>query len=566
MNCRLITKATTVVWFRNCLRLHDNSALFEASKSCRRVVCIFVFNPSVYDPKCMGINRFNFLLESLEDLKQQLNTQYGGDLILFETKSSYLDFFATLLKNNTDSIKEILYEHDRRILGKKRDESISAFLKNYFPEVGFTSFQGHTLSDITKVTKQQGFKKPSNMKMCQNLMIKEFGTCESVTGINIPPPLERPRMLDFNLNFLDEIKCSSRVLKRVPQLNELHEIFGDAFRDVDAEIVKKNSYFKGGETEALNRLKNKVVNGVDYVCDFKKPLTSCTSSPESLFREPSTTGLSPYLAHGCLSVRWFWKVIDEAYKKKNNPEINNLAMSLFGQVLFREMYYIINEASGEKFFENTKENPVITKYVNWNEHDPILIKAWENGQTGYPFIDALMRQLKATGWMHHLGRHAVSCFFTRGQMYQDWTHGRDIFDRLLVDSDYAVNTGNWLWLSGTAVYSMPYFRVYNPCPKESKINALNFNEGGNDFIRYWVPELINFPADYLTNPWDCPFSDQKACGVVIGKDYPRPIVPLKNDNLETFRSSLLQNKRGNNNDQPFRNSMHLAFTKKRRIF
>merc|ERR1712241_821799 len=361
---------------------------------------------------------------------------------------------------------------------------------------------------------------------------------------------ERPRMLDFNLNFLDEIKCSCRVLKRVPQLNELHEIFGDAFRDVDAEIVKKNSYFKGGETEALNRLKNKVVNGVDYVCDFKKPLTSCTSSPESLFREPSTTGLSPYLAHGCLSVRKFWNAIDAIFEKKKNPKIDNLAMSLYGQLLFREMFYILKEAIGETFSENVKANPAITKFVDWNDYDAELMQAWEDGKTGYPFIDALMRQLKCTGWMHHLGRHAVSCFLTRGQMYQNWTHGRDVFDRLLIDSDYALNNGNWLWLSGIAAFSVPYFRVYNPCPTEDKKSALNFDQGGNDFVRYWVPELKNFPTKYLTAPWECPKIAQDACGVLIGKDYPKPIVPLKNNNMEKFKTSMAKNKSNGDNLNP----------------
>ena len=126
----------------------------------------------------------------------------------------------------------------------------------------------------------------------------------------------------------------------------------------------------------------------------------------------------------------------------------------------------------------------ITKFVDWDKHNPELLKAWENGNTGYPYIDALMRQMKATGWMHHLGRHAVSCFLTRGQMYQNWTYGRDVFDRLLVDSDYALNTGNWLWLSGIAPFSMPFFRVYSPCPQEGKKSALNFGPGGNDCIRH----------------------------------------------------------------------------------
>jgi len=95
---------------------------------------------------------------------------------------------------------------------------------------------------------------------------------------------------------------------------------------------------------------------------------------------------------------------------------------------------------------------------------------------------------------------------------------------------------------GLAPYFMPYFRVFNPCSQEAKKSALNFDKGGNDLIRYWVPELKKFPAKYLTNPWECPSMAQTACGVIIGKDYPKPIVPLKNNNKDKFKNSMAQNK------------------------
>lgn len=534
--------ATTIVWFRNCLRLHDNIPLVEASKVSQNIVCLFVFTPSVYDRKYMGINRFYFLLESLKDLKKQLRDQFNGDLMILETKRTYEYVFAQLSREF--KIDNIFYEYDSAPFAKKRDQSIRDYLKANHPAIRFASFPGHTLTDLAKVTCKPGFKNPINMNMVEFILLEQFGQRKGGSGINVKTPIDPPKTLQFDMRFHEHIaNCNDLwLLKDVPEIDEVQNIFGNVFVDLKSEVVE-NSYFKGGETEGLQRLQQKVLENADYACKFKKPETSSITTANSNFREPSTTGLSPYLALGCLSVRAFWSAIDKAFEKMKNPKIDSLAMSLYGQLLFREMFYIHSESIGYGYAKNDKiQNPVITKFVDWDDHNSALIKAWEDGKTGYPYIDALMRQMKVTGWMHHLGRHAVSCFFTRGQMYQNWTFGRDVFDRLLVDSDYALNNGNWLWLSGIASYSMPFFRVYNPCPQEEKKSALNFDNGGNDFIRYWVPELKNFPAKYLTSPWDCPRLAQESCGIIIGKDYPNPIVPIKNTNMEKFKKSLSENK------------------------
>ena len=165
--------------------------------------------------------------------------------------------------------------------------------------------------------------------------------------------------------------------------------------------------------------------------------------------------------------------------------------------------------------------------------------AWEKGQTGFPLIDAMMRQLDATGWMHHLGRHAVSCFLTRGQLWQNWMFGRDVFDKKLVDSDWALNNGNWLWLSGVAPFSMPYFRLYNPCPDAK--SSLNVETKFAQFIKFWVPELKHLPPKYVYEPHLAPPSVQSDSKCIIGKDYPHPIVDRKQsakENLIKFKDSL----------------------------
>ena len=204
--------------------------------------------------------------------------------------------------------------------------------------------------------------------------------------------------------------------------------------------------------------------------------------------------------------------------------------------MFREMFYLLSRIveNWEDDLDNSNCKP-----IKWDDYDGEKIRAWETGVTGFPYIDAMMRQLDATGWMHHLGRHAVSCFLTRGQLWQNWKHGRDIFERKLVDADWAVNNGNWLWLAGVAPFSMPYYRVYNPCP-DSK-SSLNVETEEASFVRYWIPELSLYPSKYIFEPHLAPLEIQKLSNCIIGEDYPFPIINRKvsrKENISKFKENL----------------------------
>lgn len=309
----------------------------------------------------------------------------------------------------------------------------------------------------------------------------------------------------------------------VPHISELYE------------EKPTSSGFPGGEQEALRRL-SRVCTNVDYVCNFEKPKTASTGIPGKPW-EPSTTGLSPYLKFGCLSVRTAWHAFAKCQQGRRHSQP---PQSLHGQLLFREMFYILGVSVPNW---DKAEGNSMCKAIPWSD-DSKLLTAWEEGKTGYPFIDALMRQLRQTGWMHHLGRHAVACFLTRGDLWQNWTKGRDIFDKYLLDSDWAVNNGNWLWLAGVAPFSAPYFRIYDPCPGgKSSLNA----EQQGDFVRHFVPELTKMPAKYIYKPWTAPLLVQQEAKCIIGKDYPSPIVDHKTareQNLQRFAAALESLKSG----------------------
>ena len=170
---------------------------------------------------------------------------------------------------------------------------------------------------------------------------------------------------------------------------------------------------------------------------------------------------------------------------------------------------------GTPNYERMEGNP-ICRQIPWGD-DAQLLAAWREARTGYPWIDAAMTQLRHEGWIHHLARHAVACFLTRGDLWQSWEKGAQVFDELLLDADPAINYGNWMWLSCSCFFYQ-YFRCYSPVAFPKK-----YDKDGA-YVRRWLPALANFPSKYIYEPWKAPIADQKAAGCIIGKDYPKPIV------------------------------------------
>ena len=146
------------------------------------------------------------------------------------------------------------------------------------------------------------------------------------------------------------------------------------------------------------------------------------------------------------------------------------------------------------------------------------LNAWSHCMTGYPWIDAIMKQLRQEGWIHHLARHCVACFLTRGDLYVNWERGMEVFEELLLDADYALNAGNWLWLSGTSSFFTAYFRMYSPVAFPKKYDP------DGKYVRKYLPVLKDMPKEFIYEPWKAPKSVQEKVGCVIGKDCPERIV------------------------------------------
>lgn len=162
-----------------------------------------------------------------------------------------------------------------------------------------------------------------------------------------------------------------------------------------------------------------------------------------------------------------------------------------------------------------KGNPKC-KQIDWDDDEEKLNK-WKEGKTGFPFIDAIMTQLKSEGWIHHLARHAVACFLTRGDLWQSWEKGMLHFEEMLLDADWSLNAANWQWLSASAFFHQ-YYRVYSPIAFGKKTDKTG------EFIREYLPVLSKMPDKYIYEPWLAPKEVQERVGCIIGKDYPKPMV------------------------------------------
>jgi len=242
-----------------------------------------------------------------------------------------------------------------------------------------------------------------------------------------------------------------------------------------------------------------------------------TPPPPKPFRQCFISNLSSISIYS-----FYWK-IRRLYDEINNG-IRPPLIDITGQLLWREYFYTL--ARLNLHFNQIKDNPVCLA-IPWNQ-DESLLENWKSGNTGYPFIDAGLRQILQEGWAHHLVRNAIAMFLTRGDLWISWERGYEHLMENLIDSDWSINAGNWMWISSSAFDRLlDCSRVIDPVLFGKRL------EPSGEYIRKYVPELTNFSFQYIHEPWKAPFEVQKAANCIIGVDYPEPIV---NHHEESMRN------------------------------
>ena len=486
--------------FKRDLRLRDNLALNQV-KLAEELIPLYIVEKPHHT--LVGVNRWQFLQQCLLDLDESLKSR--GSRLLVARGNAY-EVLKVLLEKW--EITHLAFDGLTEPHAVERDLKIKKLAKSLNIQVVET--QGKLLYHPSLIIKKFGG------------LPKTYSSFVKVCGELPTPnrPLDIPSIPGLPSGLDSLLKISSVVP------------FGDfsIFKTNEFTAAEPTTQIKGGENEGL-----KLLDG--YCSDklktsrFEKPKTS-----PAAFDPPSTTVLSPHTTWGCISVRdFYWKVKDLVDKdsKSSQPPV-----SLIGQLLWRDFFH--SQGYAVPNFDKMLGNPVCLQ-VQW-ENNKSFINAWTNAKTGFPWIDAIMTQLRQEGWIHHLARHSVACFLTRGDLYQHWEAGKLVFQELLLDHDWNLNAGNWLWLSASAYFSA-YFKVYSPIAFGKK-----YDKEGR-FIKKYLPILSNYPPSLIYEPWKASVKQQEQYKCIIGIDYPSPIVDHQEASKECkskMKLAYQNGKHGNN--------------------
>lgn len=453
--------STTVVWFRQDLRLEDNPALAAASAR-GAVVPVYIWDPAAEGDWAPGAAARCWLHRSLEDLGARLRS-LGSRLVLARG-----DSLGCLQRLLADSGADAVFWNRRyEPRAVERDGLIKAALRRQGCSV--RSFQGALLFEQAELRNRQG--KPFQVftpfwKHCLTLD---------------PPaePMPAPARLEAPVRWPDGPGLAELQLQ--PRL------------DWSAGIHAAWTMGEGGAQQSLERFLAQGIAGYRERRDFPG--------------QPGVSRLSPHLHFGEISPSAVWHRVREhgAGQEAAEPYLRQLGWREFAHHL---LYH----------FPHTPDHPLRREYrlFPWKA-DAKALTAWQRGRTGYPIVDAGMRELWHTGWMHNRVRMICASFLVKDLLIP-WQEGARWFWDTLVDADLANNTLGWQWTAGCGADAAPYFRIFNPVTQ-----ARRFDPDGA-YLRRWVPELAALPDAHLHEPWTAPAAVLAEAGVQLGKTYPRPLV------------------------------------------
>jgi deoxyribodipyrimidine photo-lyase len=263
-----------------------------------------------------------------------------------------------------------------------------------------------------------------------------------------------------------------------------------------------NAHFPAGEEAAATRMHEFLAQKIFYYHEDR-----------DLMDRHGTSMLSPYLKSGMLSIHRMWDMADELLLDPLNGINRQGVVTWQNELIWREFYqYILYHFPHVKF----EAFDASFRAIAWRDSYRDL-QTWQSGITGFPVVDAAMRQLLGMSWMHNRARMITASFLTKDLLI-NWQEGENWFMQHLVDGDIASNNGGWQWSAGVGTDAAPYFRIFNPILQGKKFDPIG------KYIKKWVPELRNVPNIYIHEPWLMPLDMQEQIGVRIGKDYPQRIV------------------------------------------
>jgi deoxyribodipyrimidine photo-lyase len=451
---------TAIWWARRDLRLTDNQALTAALAHADQVMAVFILDPVLLAAPDAGEKRVAFLFGGLRALDADLRAR-GSRLIV--RRGDPADELAALVAESGGDA--IFAEEDAWPYGQRRDAGVAETLPLHL--VG-----GLTVHPPEIVLKADG------------------------TPYTVFTPFSR-KWKTFPSPHASEILPAPGQISTPP---EVHSLAIPEEPALPAAVP-----FPPGEAEAQRRLS-------DFLDGEDKPIYRYAERRDRLDVD-GTSRLSPYLRFGMLSARQAVAAARTALEAAPDAEAGEGAETWLNELIWREFYQSMLHHFPHVLQQSFRAN---LRAIRWEE-DEAAFAAWREGRTGYPVVDAGMRQLAESGWMHNRARMVVASFLVK-DMLIDWRWGEQHFMQHLVDGDAAANNGGWQWTAGTGTDAAPYFRVFNPVLQGKKHDPQGI------YVRRWVPELAGVPDRFIHEPWKMRADVQRKSGCVVGQDYPPPIV------------------------------------------
>lgn len=457
---------SALVWFRRDLRLSDHAALSLALHSARRVYCVFVFDSDILGT-LVGVGqtydrRVEFILESVRALRAELRALNGELIALHGKAAQAIPALASRL-----SVDAVFANRDYEPDPRLRDRTVLDELAR----VGRTFVE----------TKDQVIFEPHEIISKEGFPYRRFSAYARMWR-------QRLGADDLGEHMVED--KASRLAVPQPDLStELPTLIQLGFEQSNLAELGIPIGTTGGE----RLLRSFLPRMADYASSRDYP------------GQDGTSQLSMHIRFGTVSIRRLVRCARE------QPSVG--AEAWLQELIWREYFQMLLAHQPELATE-----PFLQTFRGWRYRDDAAgFEAWCTGRTGYPMVDAGMRQLVQTGSMHNRARMVCASFLSK-HLLIDWRLGERFFARHLNDYDLASNCGNWQWAASVGCDAQPYYRIFNP-----ELQSRRFDPEGH-YLRRYLPELADVPNDSVHAPWKMSRSQQHASGCLIGRDYPAPIV------------------------------------------
>jgi deoxyribodipyrimidine photo-lyase len=472
-----------LVWLRRDLRIDDNTALYHALQACKNIndklYIAFVFDTQILNKLDSDDRRITFIYDTLISLK----AEYQNLILLYGDPTQQIPDLCRNL-----NIHEVYTNHDYEHYAIERDSKIAANIKQNL-NISFHSYKDNVIFEKGEVLSKTSspytvftpYKKAWLQKLANiNASIFEAEDTLLCKNIDFSKLKLHLNTFEHNIPSLESMGFVRQDLKIKSGINEANILLQDF-------LSRMHNYKQSRDFPA--------VKGVSY--------------------------LSTYLRFGTISIR---RLVEAAYKEYIAKPANEGAATWLSELIWREFYAQIihnfpHVQHGKSF--NEKYEDIVWRDINTDDTAMSDFMAWCEGKTGYPIVDAGMRQLNQTGYMHNRLRMVTASFLIKN-IGIDWRHGEKYFAKKLLDFDFASNNGGWQWCASSGCDAQPYFRIFNPM-----LQSVKFDEQAKFILKY-VPELARVPLTHIHSPWE------------IGK-YITPIIDYKKSREDNMvRYSILK--------------------------